>query len=155
MQELKDSEILARLIYRAFIGPAEPGDDNAVTFPMALQLHARVAAREATVAGLKLETPLTLIPAEPQRGSAEPEPAAKSMRGLNGGKATEEKRQIYARLMTFCAVHGLGARRRIAEASDGKLTLTDVQDMTDAKQVDVKLWRIAAQAMDRIEEEET
>ena len=47
MQNLKDSEILARLIYRAFIGPAEPGDsENMITFPMALALHARVAMLE-------------------------------------------------------------------------------------------------------------
>lgn len=44
---MNDSEILARLIYRAFIGPADPGDsENMITFPMALALHARVAMLE-------------------------------------------------------------------------------------------------------------
>ena len=85
----------------------------------------------------------------------EPAPARKKsetgMRGLNGGKCTEEKREIYARLMAFCGSHGLGARRRIAEASGGKLSIADIQDMTDAKQKDIKLWRAVAAAMDRIE----
>lgn len=73
------------------------------------------------------------------------------LRGLNGGRCTDEKREIYARLMAFVAAHGLGARRMVAEASEGKLTLTDVQDMTDAKQVDIKKWREANAAMTIIE----
>ena len=161
MQQLKDSEILARLIYRAFIGPAAPGEtDGVITFPMALGLHARVAARETA-----LET-LRTMPAQeggfggPARlvALADDAPAPKKsetgLRGLNGGRCTDEKREIYARLMAFVAAHGLGARRKIAEASGGKLTLTDVQDMTDAKQVDIKKWREANAAMTIIEETE-
>ena len=55
--------------------------------------------------------------------------------------------------MAFIAVHGIGARRKIAEASGGKLTLEDVQAMADAKKIDVRKWREAAKAMDRIEAE--
>ena len=70
------------------------------------------------------------------------------------GKGSGEKTEIYARLMAFVATHGLGARRKIAEASNGALFLGDVQDMTDAKRVPLAKWRAAALAMDRIEAEE-
>lgn len=56
--------------------------------------------------------------------------------------------------MAFCAARGLGARRKIAETSNGTLTLSDVQDMTDAKKVPLPKWRLAAAAMDWIEEQE-
>lgn len=56
--------------------------------------------------------------------------------------------------MAFVATHGLGARRKIAEASNGALTVADVQDMTDAKRVTLSKWHAAAAAMDRIEEKE-
>lgn len=189
MQQLKDSELLARLIYRAFIGPAQTGEeDGAISFPMALALHARVAAREMDVSetdtggteeftdrkvrwiigggsggggngGEAGGTFSSYILDSPEEDETEDEPAPAparkksktGMRGLNGGKCTEEKREIYARLMAFCGSHGLGARRRIAEASGGKLSIANVQDMTDAKQVDIKKWREAARAMDRIE----
>lgn len=160
--QLKDSELLARLIYRAFIGPAEPGDsENMITFPMALALHARVAAREngpfIDPAGGGWGGPgIVLTGYADHTGKqhlvgAKPGPA---IQNLQGGKTTEEKREIYARLMAFVAANGLGARRRIAEASGGKLTLDVVQDMTDAKNVDIKLWREANAAMTIIEETE-
>lgn len=56
--------------------------------------------------------------------------------------------------MAFIASHGLGARRRIAEASNGKLFLSDLQDMSDAKRVPLAKWRVAAACMDFIEEQE-
>ena len=56
--------------------------------------------------------------------------------------------------MQFCAEHGMGARRRIAEASEGGLTLSDVQDLTDCKPKFIRTWRQAAAAMDRIENRE-
>ena len=74
--------------------------------------------------------------------------------GAFAGKSAGEKREIYARLMAFVAAHGLGTRRRIAEASGGKLTVEDVQNMTDSKRVDIRLWRETAKAMDKIENEE-
>lgn len=67
------------------------------------------------------------------------------------GKGSGEKTEIYARLMAFIGSRGLGARRRIAEASNGALTLIDVQDMSDAKKVPLSKWRICAAAMDWIE----
>ena len=56
--------------------------------------------------------------------------------------------------MAFVATHGLGARRKIAEATNGALQLSDIQDMTDAKRVPLPKWRLAAAAMDWIEEQE-
>ena len=56
--------------------------------------------------------------------------------------------------MAFVATNGLGARRKIAEASNGALTLSEVQDMTDAKRVQLQKWRLADAAMDQIEEQE-
>ena len=56
--------------------------------------------------------------------------------------------------MSFIAAHGLGARRRIAETSNGVLTLSDVQDMTDARRVTLSKWRAARAAMEQIEEKE-
>lgn len=57
--------------------------------------------------------------------------------------------------MAFCAAHGLGARRQIAEHSGGVLTLADVQDMTDAHRVTLSKWRAARAAMEQIEAELT
>ena len=57
-------------------------------------------------------------------------------------------------MLAFVATHGLGARRKIAEATNGVLQLSEVQDMTDAKRVPLPKWRIAATAMDWIEEQE-
>lgn len=57
-------------------------------------------------------------------------------------------------MLAFVATHGLGSRRKIAEASNGALLLSEVQDMTDAKRVPLPKWRIAAAAMDWIEKEE-
>ena len=70
------------------------------------------------------------------------------------GKGSGEKTEIFARLMAFIAAHGLGARRKIAEASNGALSLGDVQDMTDAKRVPLAKWRVCEAAMDWIEAEE-
>ena len=48
MDKLKDSEIIARLIYKAFLAPdLKPGGEDAmITFPMALDLHARIRMLE-------------------------------------------------------------------------------------------------------------
>lgn len=56
--------------------------------------------------------------------------------------------------MAFIATHGLGARRKIAECSNGALTLSDVQDMTDAKRLPLSKWRAARAAMEQIQETE-
>lgn len=201
METMTDTEVLARLIYRAYIQPdprAPLEAESLLPFRAALDLYARTARKESLeikivggggTGGLSKHDPVrdvwdsfnnnvsesdtgTKQYADPTEAGiaalaeraieilTEPSPAPArkksetGMRGLNGGKATEEKREIYARLMAFCGSHGLGARRRIAEASGGKLSIADVQDMTDAKQKDIKLWRAAAAAMDRIEKEE-
>ena len=50
MEKLTDSEILARLIYRAFVVPDIPGaaddPDALLPFAEAIGLYARIAARE-------------------------------------------------------------------------------------------------------------
>lgn len=56
--------------------------------------------------------------------------------------------------MAFIAAHGLGTRRKLAEVSNGAMTVTDLQDMTDAKPLPLAKWRIAAAAMDMIEGKE-
>lgn len=71
------------------------------------------------------------------------------------GKGSGKKTEIYARLMAFVSTHGLGARRRISEASNGALTMSEVQDMTDCVRLPLAKWRIAAAAMDLIKEQET
>ena len=193
MEKMKDSEVLARLIYRAYIQPdphAPLEAEALLPFQSALDLYARTARNETPPMLVAKDIPDEMakeicnrlgivsdsgteekvhvygyhrghiISADVTMPSDTPPPAPKrtksetGMRGLNGGKCTEEKREIYARLMAFVAAHGLGSRRMVAEASSGKLTLANVQDMTDARQVDVRLWRAAAAAMDRIEKEE-
>lgn len=57
--------------------------------------------------------------------------------------------------MAFVAAHGLGARRKIAETSNGVLTLAEVQDMTDAKRLTMSKWRVARAAMEHIAQQET
>ena len=190
METMTDTEVLARLIYRAYIQPdprAPLEAESLLPFRAALDLYARTARAETPpmlvakdipdevakkvwdrlgivsdsdtgerlhvygyhrghIIDADMAAPANTPPPAPTRKKSET-----GMRGLNGGKCTEEKREIYADLMAFVAAHGLGARRRIAEASDGKLTLSDIQDMTDAKQVDIRKWREAAKAMTMIE----
>lgn len=193
IDKLSDSEILARLIYRAYIAPdphAPLEAEALLPFRAALDLYARTVNQSETTT--LLQNALLHVPAaacetcgdacpivfpEPDVSDSdrepEPEPAADppdthththTAAGTNdGGELTPrlfagygagEKREIYARLMAFCAAHGLGARRKIAETSNGALTLSDVQDMTDAKRVPLSKWRVAAAAMDWIEEQE-
>lgn len=182
MEKLTDSEVLARLIYRAYIAPdphAPLEAEALLPFTAALELYARTWGKEkrdeesygmllrmAAEAGVKLPEKTAPEPAVPDPDTAaEPEPPADThTAGTNdGGELTPrlfagygagEKREIYARLMAFVAGHGLGARRKIAETSNGALQLSDVQDMTDAKRVPLSKWRVAAAAMDRIEEQE-
>ena len=165
MEPMTDTEVLARLIYRAYIQPdplAPLEADARLPFRAALDLYARTARAEAY--NLQIVSESDTIPEEescenvsesdtiPETAPAPRQKKETGLRGLNGGKATEEKREIYARLIAFCAAHGLGARRMIAEHSCGKLTLSDVQDLTDARQRPIQNWRAAARAMERIEE---
>lgn len=186
MEKLKDAEILARLIYRAYIAPdphAPLEAEALLPFTAALELYARTWGKEkrdeesyemlrrmAAEAGAPLQALQALQDETASDSDREPapEPAADPPNthtaGTNdGGKLTPrlfagysagEKREIYARLMAFVTTHGLGARRKIAETSNGALQLSDVQDMTDAKRAPLSTWRAAAAAMDRIEEQE-
>ena len=201
MEKLKDAEILARLIYRAYIAPdphAPLEAEALLPCQAALELYARVWQHDREVA-VKIDELMNLCarcqdedepcsdacpitPAEPEpaapdhdAGAAdkldgfEPvplrahdththtagandggEPAPKLFAGYGAG----EKREIHARLIAFVASHGLGARRRIAEASNGVLTQEEVRNMTDAKRVTLSKWQAAAAAMDRIEEQD-
>lgn len=135
---MTDAELLARLIYRAFVsgGPMEGDGDALITFPAALKLYARLAGEEA----------LPELPtAESGDGEGGISPSAFA------GKGSGEKREIFARLCTFVAERGLGARRSIADASRGALTYEEVLDMTNAKPMPLATWRAAAAAMDEIE----
>ena len=193
METMTDTEVLARLIYRAYIQPdprAPLEAESLLPFRAALDLYARTARAETPPMLVAKDIPDEvakevwdrlgivsdsdtgervhaygyhrghIIDADMAAPANTPPPAPKrkesetGLRGLNGGKSTQEKREIYARLMAFVAGHGLGARRMVAEASGGKLTIANVQDMTDTKQKDIKLWREAARAMDRIEAKE-
>ena len=211
IDKLSDSEILARLIYRAYIAPdphAPLKDEALLPFQAALELYARVWQHDREVA-VKFEElmnmcarcqdedddepcgdacPITFP--EPEQPPAVSDPDTETADKLDGfepvplrahdthththththtaganaggepapklfaGYGAGEKREIYSRLMAFVATHGLGARRKIAEASNGVLTVADVQDMTDAKRVTLSKWQAAAAAMDRIEEKE-
>lgn len=187
MEKLKDAEILARLIYRAYIAPdphAPLEAEALLPFTAALELYARTWQHDREIA-VKIEElmnicarcqdedetcgdacPITFpepdVPDSDRKPEPEP-PADTHTAGANdGGELTPrlfagygagEKREIYARLMAFVAGHGLGARRKITESSNGALQLSDVQDMTDAKRVPLSKWRLAAAAMDRIEEQ--
>lgn len=195
MEKLKDAEILARLIYRAYIAPdphAPLEAEALLPFQAALELYARVWQHDREVA-VKLEElrnicvrcldkdddepcgdacPIKFPEPDVSDSDREPAPEAAAdppdththTAGTNdGGELTPrlfagygagEKREVYARLMAFVATHGLGARRKIAEATNGALQLSDIQDMTDAKRVPLPKWRLAAAAMDWIEEQE-
>ena len=173
MDKLKDSEVIARLIYKAFLAPdLEPGGEDAlVTFPMALDLHARIKMQElgaerAQEELLRIkETPAMLRPKETEPPRGEPQsppddPAPPEAPVLSEpprqitGHNKDEKREIYAKLMQFCAEHGLGARRKIADVSNGALTLSDVQDLTDCVPRPINVWRICEAAMNYIENQE-
>ena len=56
--------------------------------------------------------------------------------------------------MAFIATHGLGARRMIAECSNGELTVEDLLNMQDCRRVTLSKWRAARAAMEQIEETE-
>ena len=70
------------------------------------------------------------------------------------GYGAGEKRTIYAELMAFIASHGLGARRKIAECSNGVLTVEDLLNMQNCRRVTLSKWRAARAAMEQIEQEE-
>lgn len=215
---MKDSDILARLIYRAYIAPDPhaPLEEAALLpFAAALELYARTYGAEAVLQeerrrledeknaweraadavkydeaermaaivyahsqGLSAAGIITAAaepdcadscPVElPEEPESQPEQEAPDTHththtaGTNDGEAgtpadfagygAGEKREIYVELMAFVAAHGLGARRRIAEASNGVLTLEDVQAMTDCKRVTLSKWCAARAAMEIIEE---
>lgn len=141
---MTDSDVIARLMYRAYIQPdphAPLEAEALLPFREALDLYARAANAESRAGGDISESDTA-----PPAGAVQP--------GAFAGVGKTEKTEIYARLMAFCATHGLGARRMIAEASGGKLTLVAVQDLTDAKRRQIQDWRAAAEAMNRIEAEE-
>lgn len=56
--------------------------------------------------------------------------------------------------MAFIATHGLGARRKIAECSNGELTVEDLLNMQNCRRVTLSKWRSARTAMQQIEQEE-
>lgn len=148
------------MIYRSFVVPEMrpvPPDTTFISFRDALDFYARTASAETA----QPEPDVSDSDREPEPEPApelgeEPAPSPDDAKPakLFSGYGAGEKREVYARLMAFVATHGLGARRRIAEYSEGALTVSDVQDMTDAKRVTLSLWQAAAAAMDRIEAEE-
>lgn len=166
MERLTDSEILARLIYRAYVSPgyapASMSDKDAlVPFQAALDLHARLRLRDqetqeilAAADALPLQPPDVPV-SEPDTPADD---AALEALGVEQpqftGYASAEKKEIFARLHAFCATHGLGARKMIADASAGALTISELLDMMSSARVQLAKWRAAAAAMDRIEEKE-
>ena len=75
-------------------------------------------------------------------------------RGVCVDETVNYNREIYAELMAFIASHGLGARRRIAECSNGVLTVEDLLNMQNCRRVTLSKWRAARAAMEQIEQEE-
>lgn len=152
MAQITDSEMIARLIYRALVQP-QPGiladDDALVPFPDALELYAKTRMRELIEDGALAPVSEPDTPADDAAlealGAEQPHIS---------GYASAEKKEIYARLHAFCATHGLGARKMIADASAGELTISELLDMMSSARVQLAKWRAAAAAMDRIEEKE-
>lgn len=70
------------------------------------------------------------------------------------GKSSGEKQRVYARLMGYCAAHGLGSARTIAEAAGGALTDDEVRSMKDGDRLPIQKWRILSAALDWLEENE-
>ena len=68
------------------------------------------------------------------------------------GRGATEKREIADRLDAYCARTGLGAARRVAEASKGKLTQETVRLMKERAPFPLATWRALAKALDRVEE---
>lgn len=151
MAQITDSEMIARLIYRVFVQP-QPGlladDDALVPFPDALELYAKTRMRELIEDG-------ALAPvSEPDTPADDTVLKALGTEPHIAGYASAEKKEIFARLHAFCATHGLGARKMIADASAGALTISELLDMMSSARVQLAKWRAAAAAMDRIEEKE-
>lgn len=152
MAQITDSEMIARLIYRVFVQP-QPGiladNDTLVPFPDTLELYAKTRMRELIEDGALAPVPEPDTPADD---------AALEALGVEQphftGYASAEKKEIFARLHAFCATHGLGARKMIADASAGELTISELLDMMSSARVQLSKWRAAAAAMDRIEEKE-
>ena len=71
------------------------------------------------------------------------------------GKGSGEKREIYAHLTDFVRSRGAGARRKIAETSNGALTTDELFQMCQCTPMPLSKWRIAEAAMKFIEEAET
>lgn len=172
---MTESYKIARLIYQAFVAP-RPEPQDVAEFADALEIFADARGREKFVENLLLESKKTgeqrqtcdgdacpveypepepvLEPDTPPEPEPKPPNEARTPAAFIG-YGSGEKREIYAELMAFIAAHGLGARRKIAEASVGALTLADVQDMTDCAPVPLAKWRVARAAMEQITQQET
>ena len=184
----KDSEIIARLIYMAFVAPERAniniGDVSFVPFAAALELYARAAAREnVSESDARADAPCNgdSCPVELPEDASEPDKAAAP--DLDGfepvplrshdthththtagatdgegrapgsfvGYGSGEKRDCFARITEYVISHGPGAKREIANAGDGSITLDDVIAMCGSRRVPLSKWRAAAAALDRLE----
>ena len=163
MEHLSDSEILERLIYKAFVAPDEflPRNtgDALLTFSMAMRLYSKIKSRESSTEVKLQMTGLINDGQAPDIDDADtdeaeetppPPPSPDQIRGY----CAEEKKDILAELQDFCAARGLGAKKKIADASGGKLTMMDVLDLLGCKNKPISAWRAARDAMERIVESE-
>ena len=82
-------------------------------------------------------------------GATEGEGAAP---GAFSGKGSGEKREIYAHLTGFVKSRGPGARKQIAAASNGAVTVEELFDMSAAAPYPLAKWRVVEAAMQHIEQ---
>lgn len=68
--------------------------------------------------------------------------------------AAEYKRVTMDRLQGYCTKHGLGARVKIAQASDGLLSDEDIRLMMNSYRFPLASWHAAGEALDALEQAE-
>ena len=74
---------------------------------------------------------------------------------LHGGRGAKEKRMIQERLIAYRKEHGLGCWAAVTKASGGKLDDETLRRMTTGAAVlPLAAWRLAARALDKLEEKE-
>lgn len=75
--------------------------------------------------------------------------------GKHTGRNAEEKREIMLRLAAYRKSHGLGCWGEVVKASRGRLSDEQLRDMaTGAVNLPVSEWRLAAKALDKLEQQE-
>lgn len=177
---MRQSEVISKLIYLAFISNAEPvpvmDDGKAlISWDDAMRAYAEAVSAEREEQWLTTQlAPVPVsesdtdddVPARPPQApppDLPPIPEPVVLRGSKmqpvgavtsakfAGKEAGNKRKIYDRVCAYRAAYGLGAYATLAAAGKGKLTEWDIRDIVDGKKVKYDLWLKLKDVLDHLD----